>query len=76
MVVVGEPMADPPKLTLPGTSVAEVTREVRLTHDENERRDLGDTVGLGSSNGDEVTTWSEEGEVISQRHIGLVYNVS
>ena len=72
MVVVGDPIADPPKLTLPVGSVGDVTTEGRLTHDEDERRDLGDAVGLGSSNGNEVTTGSEKGEVISQRHIGLV----
>lgn len=47
----------------------------RLTHDEHERRDLGDTVGLGSSNGDKVTTGSKEREVVCQWHIGLIYGV-
>jgi len=67
MVVVGDPIAEPPKLTLPRLLVrfqrrAEDSRrrEVR-THDKDECGDLGDTVCLGSADGDEMTTWSEEG---------------
>lgn len=46
------------------------------THNKDERRDLGNTVGLGRSNGHEVATGPKEGEVISQWHIGLVCHVS
>ena len=43
-----------------------------LTHDEDKRRDLGDTVGLGCSDGDKVSTGSEEGQVVGKRHLGVV----
>ena len=47
-----------------------------ITHEEDEGRDLWDTVSLGCSDGDKVTTGSEEGEVVCQWHIGLVYYIS
>ena len=77
MVVVGDPIADPPKLTLPTESASLlITPHTALTHDEDEGRDLWDTVSLGCSDGDKVTTGSEEGEVVGQWHIGLVCDVS
>jgi hypothetical protein len=44
----------------------------RLTHDQLEGVDVGESIGLGSTDEDEGAAGAEEAEIVTERHLGIV----